>query len=139
MTLQEFLSTLPGALRQLDARRLVATPHIYPKGQLLRVEVQPPAGVVLPPLLEPLGVVAVARARDRAVAGRPEVGVALWWGVVDWKAAAAYLGLGEVDATAIAQASDTPRELLLANWPNGAALGDVRVALEAILDQVPQV
>lgn len=62
MTIPQFLAALPAALATVEAEPLQHTQGVYPRGELLRVKVKPPAGRhALPPILDPVGVVGYAR------------------------------------------------------------------------------
>lgn len=57
MTLSAFLEAYTAALVVCDARPFQHQRGIWPHGDLLRVHVVPPAGVLLPPALDPIGLV----------------------------------------------------------------------------------
>jgi hypothetical protein len=93
MTIPDFLLAFRQALPATQAQILLHTPHVYPRGELIRVQV-PQAPTELPPMADPLSLVYFHRTGEfKGVLESTKLGIAL--------------GLTLSDAIAVALASDT--------------------------------
>lgn len=99
MTRHAFLRAYVSALPQLDAELLLHAEGLYPTGDLIRVKVRVPQGVVLPPLLAPAGLVWYARTGQ-------------FKSILEDQSLALALGLEVGDALDLCLAADKPLEKL---------------------------